>query len=230
MEEPFHADFYGFVIDSENGLAFAGNPVSLHPKEFKMLLELVKQAGKRVSKEELIARVWNGAPTSDESISRCLSILKSNLRQTSPGSESLIKTEYGQGYRFIGQIGKPATFVNEENFFLLINATRNLIILKDGQGRWQIANNTSLELYGLVGKPWQGKTFSELQQICAPEYQAYFADCSITDEQAWQTGKAIEFIHTIASNGDHDQHKRVFEITKTPLFEANGSRKALGHL
>lgn len=227
MEEPFHADFYGFVIDSEQGLTFAGNPVNLHPKEFKMLLELVKQAGKRVSKEELITRVWNGTPTSDESISRCLSILKSNLRQTSPGSESLIKTEYGQGYRFIGQIGKPATFVNEENFFLLINATHNLIILKDGQGRWQIANNTSLELYGLVGKPWQGKTFSELQQICEPEYQAFFADCITSDEQAWQAGVPIEFIQGIPIKTYNDQHKRIFEITKTPLFEANGSRKAL---
>ena len=44
-----------------------------------------------------------------------MSVLKSALRKASPGSESLIKTEYGLGYRFIGQIGKPQTFVNEEN-------------------------------------------------------------------------------------------------------------------
>ena len=166
MGEQFHADFYGFFIDSDQGLTFAGKPVSLPPKEFKILLELVKKAGKHVSKEELIARVWNNVPTSDESIARCLSILKSALRRVNPGTESLIKTDYGQGYRFIGQIGKPATFVNAENFFLLINATRNPVTLKDGQNHWQIANNAALELYGLIGKPWQGKTCEEPATLC----------------------------------------------------------------
>ncbi|CAD6878428.1 Nitrate/nitrite sensor protein (EC 2.7.3.-) [Methylomonas albis] len=227
MEKHFHADFYGFVIDNEQGLSFAGKPVSLHPKEFKMLLELVKQAGNRVSKEDLISRVWNDAPTSDESISRCLSILKSTLRRVSPGIEFLIKTEYGQGYRFIGQIGKPATFVNEENFFLLINATRNLIIVKDEQSRWQIANNATLELYGLIGKPWQGKTCSQLAAMCDERYQRYFDACSEADEQAWQARQSLELIRTIVSNDENNQQKRVFEIVKTPLFEANGSRKAL---
>ncbi|MCQ8102497.1 EAL domain-containing protein [Methylomonas sp. SURF-2] len=227
MEDQFHADFYGFVIDSELGLSFAGKPVSLHPKEFKMLLELVKQAGTRVSKEELITKVWNGAPTSDESISRCLSILKSTLRKTSPGSELLIKTEYGQGYRFIGQVGKPATFVNEENFFLLINTTRNLVTLKDGHSRWQIANNACLELFGLIGKPWQGKTCSELVALCDPQCRHHFETSTQNDEQAWQTGLAVEMVLTIAPNGGNSQQNRVFEIVKTPIFEANGSRKAL---
>jgi DNA-binding winged helix-turn-helix (wHTH) protein len=166
MDEYFHADFYGFIIDSEQGLSFAGKPINLRPKEFKMLLELVKHAGKRISKEDLIQRVWNNTPASDENIARCLSILKSTLRQVSPGTESLIKTDYGQGYRFIGQIGKPATFVNEQNFFLLINATRNLITLKDGQNRWQIANSAAQEICGLTGKPWQGKTGAELAEFC----------------------------------------------------------------
>lgn len=227
MEDHFHADFYGFVIDSEQGLSFAGKPVSLHPKEFKMLLELVKQAGKRVSKEDLIASVWNNTPTSDESISRCLSILKSTLRQTSPGTELLIKTEYGQGYRFIGQIGKPATFVNEENFFLLINTTRNLVILKDGQSRWQIANNACLELYGLIGKAWQGKTCAELAGICDEQCRHHFEISMQNDEQAWQTGQPVESILTLPSKENSLNHGRVFEIVKTPIYETNGSRKAL---
>ena len=227
MDAPFHADFYGFVIDSEKGLTFAGNPVNLHPKEFNLLLELVKQAGNRVSKEDLIATVWNNVPTSDESISRCLSILKSTLRQVSPGTELLIKTEYGQGYRFIGQIGKPATFVNEENFFLLINATRNLVNLKDGHNRWQIANNASLNLFGLVGKPWQGKTCQQLAALCDAHCRQHFEISMLTDEQAWQSQQPVEFILSTETMNGSEQQKRVFEITKTPIFEANGSRKAL---
>lgn len=227
MDEHFHADFFGFVIDSEQGLSFAGKPISLHPKEFKLLLELVKEAGKRVSKEELINRVWNNSDTSDESIARCLSILKSTLKKASPGSESLIKTEYGQGYRFIGQIGKPATFVNEENFFLLINNTRNIVTLKDSHNRWQIANTATLELFGLTGKPWQGKTCGELLALSNRQDRSMFDTCVQTDELAWESRQPVEFIYTMETQDGSLPQKRFFEMIKTPLFEANGSRKAL---
>ncbi len=186
MKERFHADFYGFVIDSDLGLSFAGKHINLHPKEFHLLLELVKHAGERITKEQLIATVWDGEPTSDESISRCLSMLKARLRNASPGSDSLIKTEYGQGYRFIGQMGAPSTFVNEENFFLLINASRNLVILKDSQDRWQIVNAATLQCFGLTNILWQGKTNLDLIAVCDPKCRPYFEECLGTDEQAWQ--------------------------------------------
>jgi len=227
MPELFHADFHGFIIDSEQGLSFAGKPISLRPKELQLLLVLVKNAGRRVSKEELIAKVWNAAPVSDESISRCLSMVKSALRTASPGSEALIKTEYGQGYRFIGQVGKPASFVNEENFFLLINASRNLVTLKDGEGRWQIANTASLNLYGLLDKPWQGKTNAELSALCGEHYLPYFAACTHSDEEAWSTRNPVQITEAAVPSALNNYRNRFFEITKTPLFEADGGRKAL---
>ena len=58
MDEVFHADFHGFVIDNQQGLSFAGKQVSMHPKELGVLLLLVKNAGQRVSKEDLIRVVW----------------------------------------------------------------------------------------------------------------------------------------------------------------------------
>ncbi len=228
MKERFHADFYGFVIDSKQGLSFAGTPINLHPKELNLLLELIKHAGERITKEQLINAVWNGEPTSDESISRCLSMLKARMRKASPGAESLIKTEYGQGYRFMGQIGAPSTFVNEENFFLLINASRDLVILKDSSGHWQIANTATLQYYGLTGKAWQGKTDAELMVVCEPDFRPFFEECVSTDDQAWQARQAIELNwHSIILDVDNIAQKRFFNVTKTPLFEANGSRKAL---
>jgi diguanylate cyclase (GGDEF)-like protein/PAS domain S-box-containing protein len=227
IKDRFHADFYGFIIDSEKGLSFAGTPINLHPKEFNLLIELVRHANKRVTKEQLIANVWKGEPTSDESISRCLSMLKAGLRKASPGAESLIKTEYGQGYRFIGQIGAPSTFVNEENFFLLINAVRDLVILKDSEGRWQIANSATLHSFQLAGKPWQGKTDTELSLLCEPCFRPYFEEHIATDEQAWQVRQPIGFNWQAALVVDNGPQKRFYNITKTPLFEANGSRKAL---
>jgi PAS domain S-box-containing protein len=48
--------------------------------------------------------VWNGYSTSDESIARCISVVKARMRLASAGSEQLIKTEYGRGYRFVGKV------------------------------------------------------------------------------------------------------------------------------
>ncbi len=227
MEKHFHADFHGFVIDSEQGLSFAGKLIGLRPKELSLLLVLVRNAGRRVSKEELILQVWKAASISDESISRCLSVVKSALRNASAGAEALIRTEYGQGYRFIGQVGKPASFVNEENFFLLINASSNLVTLKDGDGRWQIANTASLNLYGLLGKPWQGKTNVELAALCDKQYWPYLEACAQSDFQVWQSRQPSQIIETAVPNALNNFQNRFFEITKTPLFEADGSRKAL---
>jgi diguanylate cyclase (GGDEF)-like protein/PAS domain S-box-containing protein len=122
---------------------------------------------------------------------------------------------------------KIISLSNYENFFLLINAASYLVTLKDGENRWQIANNATLELYGLLGKPWQGKTTNELATLCDEHYQSNFLLCQQSDEQAWQSDQPIDLILNIASKADNHQQPRVFEISKTPLFEANGSRKAL---
>lgn len=224
MDEVFHADFHGFVIDSEQGLSFAGKRINMHPKELGVLLTLVRNAGRRLSKDELISTVWKGAPTSDESISRCVSVIKAHLRHASPGAESLIKTEYGQGYRFLGQVGQPASYVNEEIFFLLINVSRNFIALKDGEGRWQIVNRFVLDLYGLNDKPWQGKTDLELAKLCTPAFRSSFKWHHQTDEAVWQSHQAQHLTETMLLG---DGKRRIFEINKTPLYNLDGSRRAL---
>lgn len=224
MDEVFHADFHGFVIDGEQGLSFAGKPISMHPKELGVLLLLVRNAGKRVSKEDLISTVWKGASTSDESIARSISVIKAHLRQASPGAESLIKTEYGLGYRFLGQIGMPASYVNEENFFMLINVSPNFIALKDGDGRWQIVNRFGLDLYGLADKPWQGKTDTQLAELCDSCYRDSFEWNRLSDEEVWQVGQPQRLTETISG---YNGKKRIFDITKTPLYNLDGSRRAL---
>ncbi|MDD1622103.1 MAG: EAL domain-containing protein [Methylococcaceae bacterium] len=225
MDEGFHADFHGFVIDGEQGLSFAGKPVNMHPKELGVLLLLVRNAGRRVSKEDLISTVWKGVATSDESIARSISVIKAHLRHASPGAENLIKTEYGLGYRFLGQIGKPASYVNEENFFMLINVSPNFIALKNGEGRWQIVNRFGLELYGLNDKPWQGKTNAQLAEISDTCYRESFEWNRLSDEEVWQSGQAQRFTETMLLCGGCK--KRIFDITKTPIYNLDGSRRAL---
>jgi len=116
-------------------------------------------------------------------------------------------------------------FVNPENFFLLINATRNLVTLKDGENRWRIANTSTLDLYGLNAKAWQAKTCEELAALFDESGRGIFDACAQADRKAWETGRPVAFVWTVAAG--QNQKPRSFEMLKTPLFEADGSRKAL---
>jgi len=68
------------------------------PKVFEVLMALAKRDTNLVTKQELIEEVWDGRPTSDEPIARCISQLRGHLddRQT---PHQYIETLQRRGYR-----------------------------------------------------------------------------------------------------------------------------------
>lgn len=105
MEQPFHVLFDNFKFMVGQGLYHeSGFKLNLKPKELSVFETLLRSHGKLVTKNQLIEIVWKGTDTSDESIARSISVIKSCLRDASPGAELLIKTEYGRGYRFTGEV------------------------------------------------------------------------------------------------------------------------------
>lgn len=105
MEQKIQATFGHFKIDGDQGVFHKnGTKLQLRPKELAVFCLLVQRSGELVTKEQIIKVVWNGIPTSDESIARCISVIKTRLRESSPGAETLIRTEYGRGYRFVGNV------------------------------------------------------------------------------------------------------------------------------
>jgi PAS domain S-box-containing protein len=224
MKRVFQASFNGFHIDSDRGISFRGELLPLRPKERAALIYLVQHAGKLIRKEELVAQVWNGAQTSDESIARCISVIRSQLQQANPGAKILIKNEYGHGYRFIGEVSDSVSYISEESFYALINASPDFIALKDGEGRWQIVNQTGIQLFNLEHQTWREKTDLELMDLSPPECHDSFLACIVSDEAAWRSGQPYQSIE-IVPTADDGMH--VFEVTKSPLFYDDGSRKAL---
>jgi len=105
----------------------------------------------------------------------------------------------------------------------LINLIPDIICLKDGKGRWLIANNFDLELFGLSGVAYQGKTDMELASF-SPFYQNAFANCERSDELAWQAGGLNRYEEIIPRP---DGSSITFDVIKLPVFEPDGSRKAL---
>ncbi len=113
---------------------------------------------------------------------------------------------------------------SEQRLRTLINATPDIICFKDGQGRWQEANQADLELFNLVGVDYRGKTDSELAEFTAALYREAFLACEASDEQAWRAGGVTRGEEAIPSvHGEI----HIYDVIKVPVFGANGSRKGL---
>ena len=78
-----------------------GAPVRLTPREYDVLAELVKGAGRVLTHHQLLAAVWGPAHVEDV---QYLRIVVQHLRQKlepEPNAPRLITTEAGVGYRFL---------------------------------------------------------------------------------------------------------------------------------
>ncbi|NOZ70712.1 MAG: PAS domain S-box protein, partial [Chloroflexi bacterium] len=111
----------------------------------------------------------------------------------------------------------------EDTLRTLINATPDVICLKDAQGHWLEANQAYLALFELEDVDYRGKHNRELAAL-RPFYHDAFQECEKTDELAWQKG---DVFHGIESIRRPDGSIRYYDVIKAPIFEENGTRKGL---
>lgn len=111
----------------------------------------------------------------------------------------------------------------EERLHTLINAMVDVVVFKDGEGRFIEANSFCLKLFQLEDVHYKGKTDAELAN-----YTKFYADalkaCIDSDEQIWNSktiGHVEEFIPML------DGTTKTFDTIKVPLFNDDGSRKGL---
>jgi TolB-like protein/Flp pilus assembly protein TadD len=91
--------FEGFTLDLRRGCLRSGvDEIALRPKSFEMLRHLVQNAGRLVSKDELIESIWPNVIVTDESVTRCVSDVRLALGD---GDQRLIKTVRKRGYLFM---------------------------------------------------------------------------------------------------------------------------------
>ena len=112
---------------------------------------------------------------------------------------------------------------SEEQLKELIDLIPDIICLKDGEGRWLLTNRYNLQLFGLEGVDYRGKTDTELTRHNQAMAGA-FAGCTLTDQQTWQAGTVQRFEETVQYD---DGSSRTFDIIKLPTFAGNGRRKGL---
>jgi DNA-binding winged helix-turn-helix (wHTH) protein len=110
--------FCRFRFDPENhSLESEGNPISLTPKAFEILLVLVQNGTRLTTKEELMRKVWPDSFAEEANLTVNISALRRHLGET-PGGQQYIETVPKKGYRFAVPVSQlrvndDATFLRE---------------------------------------------------------------------------------------------------------------------
>ena len=96
--------FAGYQFDLVTGRLWdRADEIRLTPKASAVLNELVTQAGRPVSKEELFSAVWTGTVVSDDALTSAIQELRRTLGDDARRPR-FIETRHRRGYRFIATI------------------------------------------------------------------------------------------------------------------------------
>lgn len=98
--------FENICIDTDNfKLEINGKPSSTEPQVFDLIVYLINNRQRLVSRKELLDTLWAGREVSDTSLSNHIKsarkVLGDNGRR-----QKIIKTMHGRGYQFIADINE----------------------------------------------------------------------------------------------------------------------------
>jgi TolB-like protein len=100
--------FGDHVLDIERReLRWGAEPVALEPQVFDLLVYLVRNRGRVVSKDDLIEGVWGGRIVSDSALTTRLNAARKAVNDSGV-EQRLIRTVQRRGVRFIGEVSEDA--------------------------------------------------------------------------------------------------------------------------
>lgn len=93
------------ILLKEHRVTFGERELRLPPKEFQLLVALVRQAGKVCTRSQLLDQVWGTEVIVDpRNVDVHIRWLRSQL-EGEPDGSWMIQTVHGVGYRFAGELG-----------------------------------------------------------------------------------------------------------------------------
>ncbi len=98
-------------------LCVSGKPISVEPQVFDLLVYLVKNRDRVVTRDELLDNLWKGRVVTDAALGVTLRSARKAVHDSGTKQE-VIKTLHGRGYQFIAEVteatsSSPPTFINE---------------------------------------------------------------------------------------------------------------------
>jgi TolB-like protein len=99
-----HFSFKDYVLDPERReLTLASQPISVGPQVFDLLLYLVQNRDRVVSKDDLLGAVWDGRVVSESTITSHINAVRKAIGDTGD-NQNLVKTVPRKGFRFVGDV------------------------------------------------------------------------------------------------------------------------------
>src|SRR5690348_3699475 len=97
-------EFGPFTLDpAQHLLSRQGDPVPMTPKTFDMLLLLVENRGRMLTKDELMKALWPDSFVDESNLTQQISMIRKALGETA-GERRYIATVPGRGYRFAAEV------------------------------------------------------------------------------------------------------------------------------
>ncbi|WP_429432338.1 winged helix-turn-helix domain-containing protein [Pseudomonas frederiksbergensis] len=96
--------FEDYVLDQERReLTLRGHVVAVGPQVFDLLLQLVSNSNRVMSKDDLLKAVWSGRIVSESTITSHINAVRKAIGDTGE-EQRLVRTVARKGYRFVGEI------------------------------------------------------------------------------------------------------------------------------
>ncbi|SLN31818.1 Transcriptional regulator HilA [Roseovarius litorisediminis] len=96
--------FDEFLVQIDHGeLCLGAEPVAIEPLAFSLLVHLIENAGRLVTKDELVEKVWERRFISDAAISTVVKSVRRALGDDGT-TQKYVKTVRGRGFRFVGRV------------------------------------------------------------------------------------------------------------------------------
>src|SRR5689334_113201 len=96
--------FAGHMLDTDRReLRRGSDPIAVEPQVFDLLIYLVQNRDRVVSKEDLIASVWGGRIVSDSTLTSRINAARKAVGDSGE-DQKLIRTIARKGLRFVGTI------------------------------------------------------------------------------------------------------------------------------
>ena len=111
--------FENFTVDTREYLFIKGTEkTSLEPRVFDVLVYLIENKDRVVSKDELIEKLWDGRVISDSALNTCIRSIRRALGDDGE-KQRYIRTHPKRGFQFVGRISelvstKPDNFSNHD--------------------------------------------------------------------------------------------------------------------
>jgi DNA-binding winged helix-turn-helix (wHTH) protein/TolB-like protein len=130
MEDPITSsyEFGPFkVIPAERQLLRQGEPATLPPKAFDLLVILLRRNGHVVKKHDLLQMVWPDAFVEENNLNQYISLLRKTLSNGADG-EHYIETIRGYGFRFTADV----RYMPDETSTMLVHKrTRTHLVVRE---------------------------------------------------------------------------------------------------